>query len=249
MNLTYALQSLGLSEKQARIYLALLQYGEGTAYEAAKQSGIKKSTTYVLLEEMVEQRVVKKVLHPKSTRYAALDPVDIFVDARGKLERAETALPELRALSKTENKRVNAEYYEGPSGVREMYQKLSSEEKTKEQVAFYAHGRDTSPELMNYWIELNKEYLKHGIKRRGITTNDPSIKDYLESKIVPKEFMQLKALSPKIYDSNISIEIFGSYTRILSHKYLQGIVINNPDIASVLKQIFEIVWKYAPTKE
>jgi HTH-type transcriptional regulator, sugar sensing transcriptional regulator len=245
MDLTSALQDLGLTDKQSRIYLALLQYGEGTAYEAAKQSGIKKPTAYVLLEEMVERRIVKKVLHPKATRYAAIDPVEIFVIARSKFERAEAALPELRAMSKSKNQRVRAEYFEGLSGVREMYQNITADD-SKEQIAFYAHGRDTSPELMKYWLELNKEYAQQGIKRRGITTNDPSLKDYLNYKVTPKEFIEFKALSPKIYDSNISIEVFGAYTRILSHKYLQGIIIDNPDVASVMKQIFEIVWKYAP---
>ncbi|MEN9558604.1 MAG: hypothetical protein RL141_973 [Candidatus Parcubacteria bacterium] len=248
MSLTNALESLGLSDKQARLYLALLEHGEGTAYEAAKRSGIKKPTAYVLLEEMVERRVVKKILSAKAMHYAALDPVDIFVHARGKLDRAEAVLPELRALAKTENKKVHAEYYEGPAGVQEMYQRLFNDKTAKDGIAFYAHGRDTSSEIMNYWIEVNKEFMKRGIKRRAVTTDDPSIKDYLESKITPPEFMRLKALSPTIYDSNISIEVFGSHTHILSHKYLQGIVINNPDIADALKQIFEIVWKGAPGK-
>ena len=101
---------------------------------------------------------------------------------------------------------------------------------------------------MNYWKEVNKEFVKQGVRRRAITTNDPSIKDYLESKIAPEASLKLKVLSPQIYDSNISIEVFGSSTHILSHQYLQGIVIQNPDIAHVLKQIFEIVWKHAPTQ-
>ena len=156
MNLTNALESLGLSNKQARLYLSLLQHGEGTAYEAAKKSGIKKPTAYVLLEEMVERRVVRKILHAKSTHYAVVDPVEIFVQARSRLENAEAVLPELRALAKTERTRVHAEYYEGRSGVRQMYQRLFNDRNVKEGVAFYAHGRDIAPDIMDYWIEVNK---------------------------------------------------------------------------------------------
>lgn len=246
MDLSLALQDLGLSDKQARIYLALLQKGEGSAYEVATRSGLKKPTTYVLLQEMVERRLVKVVLNQKATHYVAVDPVELFVETRTKFQRAESALPELRALSNVEAKTVRAEYFEGLSGVRDMYSGALKDKNAKEQIGFYAHGRDTVPELMQYWSELNADLVKRSIHRRGITTKDATTKEYIEYTAVPKELLDLKALSPKLYDSNISIEVFGSSTYILSHQYLQGIVIQNPDIANVLKQIFELVWKYVP---
>jgi sugar-specific transcriptional regulator TrmB len=55
------LKELGLTEKQAKIYLALVEIGKGTAYAIAKQAKLKRPITYVILEELrlkVSQRIV-----------------------------------------------------------------------------------------------------------------------------------------------------------------------------------------------
>jgi len=247
MDLTNALMNLGLTSKEAAIYLALLKLGEGSAYEVSKTSGLKRPTAYVILDELVERRIIRKILHPKAVHYAANDPVELFVSTRHKVEQAEQALPELRALAQTEAKTVKAEYYEGISGIREMYEKLLRNGKTKDYIGFFAHERDTSQELTDYWTELNSEFVKRKISRRGITSKDPSIDQYITYQAVPKDLIQLKALPLKMYDSNISIEVYDQSTQILSHRHMQGIVIQNPDIANVVRQIFEIVWKTVPS--
>ena len=39
------------------------------------------------------------------------------------------------------------------------------------------------------------------------------------------------------------IEVYKNYTQIISHRYLQGLLIYNPDIAKAIKQIFNLVWE------
>lgn len=244
MNLQSTLNSFGLNEKEAAIYLALLQAGKQTAYGVALKSGIKKATTYVILQELIHRGIVRKVPRAKTTQYEPVDPVELFVRTREKFERAELALPELRALYNSDPTKVTASFYEGLDGIKEMGHKLIEHTKGQEHIAFYAHQRDTPKSLQDYWKELNQEYLKNNITRRAITTHDPSIKDYLANTLVPKEYLQLKPLSPKEYSSNISIEVYGEkWTQIISHRHLQGILIENPDIAQVMKQIFDLIWK------
>ena len=60
---------------------------------------------------------------------------------------------------------------------------------------------------------------------------------------MPKELFDMVGLPPSIYSSNISIEVYKDYTQIISHRYVQGILIRNPDIANVMRQIFEIARK------
>lgn len=243
MNLMSGLHYFGLTEKEAKIYLALLQAGEQTAYSIAIKSELKKPTTYVVLEELVRRGIVHKIPRAKSTRYEAVDPVELFVVARERAEHAEAILPELRALYRTDTTKVKASFYEGLNGIKEMGGKLVEHTKGREHIAFYAHQKDTPKVLQEYWKELNAEYAKNNITRRAITTHDPSINDYLTNKVVPKNSLQLKALSPKKYSSNISIEVYDKWTQIISHRYLQGILIENPDIAHVMKQIFELIWE------
>lgn len=244
MDLKRSLQYFGLTDKEAKIYLTLLQIGKQSAYSVAKNSGLKKPTAYVLLEGLASKSVVNKSPLAKAVQYEAVDPVELFVDMRQRMQYAETALPELRALHGNKSSKTKTVYYEGLSGLREMYKQTLGGNEGHEQIAFYAHQKDTPSELKEFWKELNREYVKRGIKRRGITTLDPSLKDYLAYKVAPKEFLRLKSLSPKEYSSNISIEVFGNNTQIVSHRYLQGVLIENPDVANVMRQIFEIVWAH-----
>ena len=55
MELKEALQTIGLNEKECAVYLALLQLGRASAYSVAQKSGLKKPTTYVILDELIEK--------------------------------------------------------------------------------------------------------------------------------------------------------------------------------------------------
>jgi hypothetical protein len=52
----------------------------------------------------------------------------------------------------------------------------------------------------------------------------------------------MKALAEKDYSSNISVEVYDNFVQIVSHRYMQGTLIENSDIADVMRQIFNLVW-------
>jgi HTH-type transcriptional regulator, sugar sensing transcriptional regulator len=245
MDLVNSLKNLGLNEKEAKIYLALLQMGESTAYTVAKHSGLKKPNTYVILENLIGRGIVHKVPRTNTKEFVAIAPDELIAVIKSKVESAEKdALPELKAISKGKEYKVNVSYYEGLDGVKEMYNKLIKEAKGREIKGFYAHQRDTVPELEKYfWEELNPRLAKNNIKRKAITTSDPSVEKYFTGEIMNKWNLKAKALDPKKYNSNISIEIYKNKTMILSQRYLQGVIIDNPDVANVMKQIFNLVWE------
>ena len=243
MDLIQSLKNIGLNEKQAQTYLSLLQLGKATAYEVAKHSQIKKSTTYVILDELVDKGFVAKLPRTKVLQYQALNPEDIFSSAQSRLQNAQEALPELKALARGKIRKVRVTYYEGLKGVKDVYAKQIKEMKGKEIVGFYAHEKDTAQELSVYWHEITAEYAKWKIKRKVITPYDKSVINFIANHPEIKKLTDTKMLPLDIYSSNISLEIYKNYTQIVSHRYLQAILIDNPDVANVLRQIFELVWE------
>ncbi len=244
MDLTASLQNLGLTEKEAKVYLALLQTGKSTAYSLALRSNLKKPTVYVILENLIIKGVVQKIPRTKKALYTAISPEELFDIAKNKMENAKNALPELQALSRGKEYKVRASYYEGLPAIREMYNRLIKLMKGKEYVGFFAHAADAPTELIKYFDELNENHGKNHIKRRGITVNDPkSMGKYLEDETARRNNIKLKALPMEFYNSNISIEIYDNYTQIFSHRHMQATVIDNPDVANVMRQIFELIWE------
>jgi predicted transcriptional regulator len=252
MELLESLINLGLNEKEARVYLALLPLEKATAYTVATRSGLKKPTAYVILDNLVSKGFALKIPQEDKHLFLAKSPRECLAMAREKLSTAEENLPELLAIQKKSDEKANVSYYEGLGGIKEMNRRLIKNMKNKPEekrnfVAFYAHQKDTPEFLQKYWLELNEELRENKITRKYITTKHPSIQKYLEKETIRRFHAEMKALPEKEYSSNISVEMYDNFVQIISHRYVQGILIENPDIAGVMKQVFNLVWKL--TKE
>ena len=248
MELIEGLLNLGLNEKEANVYLALLGLEKATAYTIGIRSKLKNATAYVVLDNLVSKGFALKIPQSDKHYFIAKSPRECLAIAQEKLSTAKEMLPELLAIQKKTDEKVSIAYFEGFEGIKKMYEKLiaNMQKRPLEErsfIAFYAHQKYTPDFLQKYWLQLNEEYAKNNIKRSAITTLHPSIKNYLVTETKKKFKMDLRALAEKDYSSNISIEVYNNFTQIISHRYLQGILIENPDIADVMQQIFKLVWK------
>ena len=87
------LASLGLSEYEAKTYIAMLEQGGSlTAYEAAKASGVPSSKIYGVMDKLVERGVVQQTAADGTNRYEPLDPSEFIANHRFKMESSLTRL-------------------------------------------------------------------------------------------------------------------------------------------------------------
>jgi len=248
-----AMINMGLTEKEAKAYLALLPLAKATAYTIATRSGLKKPTAHVILDNLVSKGFALKIPFKRIHYFIAKSPKECLTIAQEKISIAENMLPELMASQKKSDEKASVSYYEGLDGIKEMYGQLIKTMKNKPEnkrdfVAFFAHQKDTPEFLQRYWLKSNEELNNNKIKRRAVTTFDKSIQKYLEKETMKNFGLEMKALSEKDYSSNISIEIYENFTQIISHRHIQGILIENKDIANVMKQIFYLVWNLTKEK-
>src|SRR3990167_7744709 len=92
------LEQIGLSPKEAQVYLALLSLESSTAYEIAQHCEVKKPTVYVILEDLRQKGLVLKVPHAKKALFAARDISEYLHEQRRKLGAVESIVPQLQAL-------------------------------------------------------------------------------------------------------------------------------------------------------
>lgn len=249
MNLVESLKNLGLNEKEAKVYLALLQLGKSSAYSIASRSGLKKPTTYVILGQLVEKGFVYNVPRAKKQQFVAEDPEKCLAIAKEKLELTQKELPELLALKNKKEQKVNVAYFEGVDGIRESYKrffKIMKEKPIEERkfVGFYAKVDTLETEIQKFFDEWNEKISKFKINRKAIMTfNDLIAQKYLTKFALEKYMIETKALNEEKYSSYISIEAYDNYVHIMSQRNLQAVVIKDADIANVIRQIFEMVWE------
>ncbi len=68
------LKKLGLSEKEARLYLVALETGPTTIAKLAQKSGVKRGTIYEFLDEMIEKGLLEITITGKRKLYSGVEP-------------------------------------------------------------------------------------------------------------------------------------------------------------------------------
>jgi sugar-specific transcriptional regulator TrmB len=248
------IQKLGLKEKEAKVYITLLQLGKVTAYTVAKASGLIKPTAYAILDKLVKKEFALKIPYAKKNIFFAKTPDQCLQHVLDNLSDVKENLPELMALQKEVSDNVSILYFEGMQGIKEAHERLfnlmkKKDEKEREYVGFFAQPDDDSEELIKYLDEVNKMHQKLKIRRKAITVyNKQNVKKYLNQYFLEKHNVKIKALNEEKYSSNIEITAIFDSIQIFSHKYQQIVVLINPDVARTIRQIFDMVWDLVDDK-
>ena len=241
MEIREALEVIGLNDKESAVYTALLQLGRASAYSIAVKSGLKKPTTYVVLDELIDKGLVVRVPREKKQLYIARSPEEAFGVAQEKLDLAKKKLPELLALTKGQKTKVSTLYFEGVVGIKRLLEYRLKEFNGKELLAFWATDRNTPQELKDYFKnEYAEKYKRYRIPMRGIVPADERLQSYREADA--KYNRTMKIVPYEQYSSEVAIDTIGDIVRIQDYKNLQGIAIENADVAKTIREIFEIMW-------
>jgi sugar-specific transcriptional regulator TrmB len=241
MNISEALSVLGLNDKQIAVYTALLQLGKGSAYSIADKSGLKRPTTYVILSELIDKGLAERVPRARKKLYRPTSPEEAFGVAEERLSMAKEKLPELLAMTKGAETKVNVLYFEGLKGIKQVMEYKRDEDKGKEILGFYATSKDLPQELQDFFEEWNNKNVKRKITMRGIVPDHDSLTYYRESDA--RHGRSMKVVPHSEFSSEVAIDISDNIVRIHDYKNLQGIAIENGDVARTMREIFEMVWK------
>jgi sugar-specific transcriptional regulator TrmB len=241
-----SLSKLGLTDKEALTYISLLELGESSAYALSKKSGLKKPTTYVVLEELRKKELVIKKPHHKSTLYVAKDPDELLHIAESNLKNVQDILPRLRAINRTDTFNVQTVFFDGLKETGAALTYKLDEIKNEELVGFYAYAENDKKfkEIYPYLMNWTNKMLASNITMRGITPAHSSLEE--TRKINPKFSRTIKEVPFEDYSSEVSIDVFGSIVRIVDLVEHQAVIIENPRVAKTVKQIFEMTWKQLP---
>ncbi|OGZ96541.1 MAG: hypothetical protein A3I44_05345 [Candidatus Sungbacteria bacterium RIFCSPLOWO2_02_FULL_51_17] len=243
MKIEQILQGLGLNEKQARIYLALLQLGRASAYAIADHAGIKRPTTYVVLGELIEKGLAARVPRMRKQLFIAQSPEEYFGTIEDRLEIAKRALPELQALANKNEHKPKVMYFEGVRGIKDvsLYRLKKGE---KNIVGFYGGQVNLEQDLIDFFDDMSEKFWKGDFKTRGIAPYHKTLEEYRERD--PMHGRTMKVIPATDYSSRTWIHVGESYVTFSAPQDKQAVIIENKDIAKAMRQIFELVWKALP---
>lgn len=231
----------GLSDKEAKMYLALLELEVGTVNEAAKAAGVNRSSAYVVLESLKEKGLISVAGDKKIQHYIATSPEALLYSAESRAQAQESIknkiadiVPELKALHKDTKQKPKVYVFEGMNGLMASFQ---SSLKNKEKFMRSFSSAEKIPDAMAEYIRRRTQL---GIKMRGIYLDNKQSFNLI--KMLPKtdEFVVIPN-SKYTFDSNLAI-----YDDKIGYISPQNggysIIIENQDMADILKIIFDLAF-------
>jgi len=240
------LVNLGLSEKEAKVYLAALELGKSPVTPIAEKAGVNRATTYVVIESLMEKGLMTGLEEGKKQYFAAEVPDKLELLFRERemaitrqQEYLKKLLPQLRSLDNTGKDKPVVKYYSGRSGVIAMVESLLDDIKdTTVNMAFSVDAVENffTPEEASRW---RKKRLEKNIKTKVIYTmknGKLSKVDKSDDRKVPLDKFPVKS----------DIAIYGNKVRIASlGGRLMGIVIEDQEIADTLRALLDLAWEGA----
>lgn len=239
MEIQAVLEQSGLHEKQANVYLAVLELGTASVQAIARKAEMKRPTTYLILDEL-EQKGLVSLVPQKKALYTAESPEKLITDLARKEDILKRFLPELVALHNAKKEKPQVQLFQGKDGVRQVYEKIFR----SGEVWFFGSIRGVSgldPQGLKDFLKKTKE---SKTLVREILVDTPENHDYLalwhgaspthQARFIPKD------ITYPVSDS----ALFGDYTVFFSfHPQIFAVVIKSQEVIGTLKTFFELAWR------
>lgn len=238
---------LGLSHKEARVYLALIELGSASISLIAQRSRINRTTVYDVIVHLVEQGLATKAAGTKKQEYIAepIEKLPMLLEKRAEIlaqqaNEAKKLVEELRTLSKNTGGKPQIRYFDGAEGIKSLYEDSLL---SREHIRSFSSTESLESFDQHY---LHQYYRRRATKRipiQAIINDIPSAYIYKkedpelarEIRIVPKEKMDIK---PEIYMYENKVAIFS-----LKEKF--ALLIESEDISHAFKKLYDLAWEHA----
>jgi len=246
------LVSFGLDDKEAKLYLALLELGKATVLQLSRRSGVERSGIYYLLKGLRRRGLIRESYDSNNTLYLSPAPPEHLMQLeKNRLETLQSSLPELKALYSDNPSQPRVQIFEGPAGWERLYEDvietLKHLPKEKREVLQYGTIDEVLHVVPDAGVAFRKKRLKYQIYMRHITSESLTSRDMqLHDN---EELREIKIIKEKT-------EPFGSAMTIYANKVAQYsisgelfiLMIEHKDYANLQKTIFDLAWKQTEGK-
>lgn len=242
METLQVLEKVGLNEKEASVYLALLELGTASVLSIAVKAGLKRPTTYLILDDLVARGLVSLVPQSKKALYTAEAPERLISDIRKKEELLKRFLPNLEALHNAKKEKPNVQLFQGKEGVRQVYEKVFE----KGEVWFFGTIREVSrldPQGLKDFLKKTKE---SRVQVREIITDTLEDREYSTKWRGQSDTHHIRFIPTGMNYAVSDSAVFGDSVVFFSfHPQAFAVMITSREISGTLRTLFEMAWQSA----
>lgn len=254
-DLAARLVPLGLSDKEARVYVAALFLGPSPVQQIASQADVNRATAYVILDQLEKYGLVSESQEKNKTVYVAEPPEalgTLFTRQQHEIElrkqELERLLPDLEATAvgkKGESQGAPVvRFYKGQEGFVNINGQMLK--RTRPHTSLYSFAD------FDAVLDMDPEELERTAAQRLKKKIDTRVL-YSFSKELPSDPAALRETKRLPGKAKADIMLFEDKAVMQSYpddpRDTIGIIIESPEILGALRQLYELAWdNYQPKK-
>jgi len=234
----------GLTKEQATVYEALVKNGPSPARRITRKTPLSRPLVYKVLNELIEIGLVEKKEEKGAvTTFIPVHPLKLKDFVEKKIERANDAKNALEGVMEKLSSDFNlisgrpgVRFFDGLEGMKKIYDDILE---TGED--FYLirpkYDKEFEEKMLPVIQNFIDERLRRKIRVTSITPRDETSEQNAEQD--KKLLIDRTMVDLSLYDSPVEVNIYGDKIAILSYdKEFVGIIVESPQIARAMKQLF-----------
>jgi HTH-type transcriptional regulator, sugar sensing transcriptional regulator len=251
-DLVKELQGIGLSDKEAKVYLAGLELGPATAQQLAAKATVNRPSAYVAIESLIKRGLMSSFQKGKKRYFNASTGKQLLYGIEQekialtiKEKRAKGVVNGLRTFSKTLSQTVGpiVSIYEGYEGLRAVQEEILDTAAGIEilELTSLEYVREHLPQLEKMGTDIRQAIIsKHKIKALYSATKE-TLEEPMRHPHVEERHLNARdypvACDFIIFDETVLIPTYGNEIRIVH--------IQDPNIAATSRILFYSLWQQA----
>lgn len=238
-----SLSELGLNDKEARVYIAMLQLGESPIIPIAHLAGIKRTTVYNYLEDFLRLGLISLSTKNNRKHYIANSPTRLQELLEDRSRKLTAVLPNLFSLYQQDETKPSVQMFEGLEGIKTVLQlSLDNHEKRLDVIPVMDSGYNfVGSDYIESYIAKSKE-LSIAIRSirlskdlfEGYGYADLQTGDNRHIRIAPDWFVPQSYMH--IYDDKVA-----TFSQTKEVPY--AIVTTSPSFAQSMRLFYESIWE------
>ncbi|MBN2094224.1 MAG: BlaI/MecI/CopY family transcriptional regulator [Candidatus Zambryskibacteria bacterium] len=239
------LQNIGLTDKEATVYLSLVQVDNASVLDLSKKTKLKRPTVYVVLNSLAKKGLVSENTVGKKTHYQAEPPerLETFVE-RQKLvldensKRLKDIIPQIKGLERGSGERPIVKYYDGKEGIVSAVNGIFENDTETDEPIYLIYPRDLLDKL--FPPEERNQYKNKRLQRK---VKSKVLYSYENGEIPSDDMGERIKIDGKKYPITCDIAIYKDSVRIsVLNKRFSSIYIKSDDVAETLRSLFRLIF-------
>ena len=249
------LQSLGLEEIEASLYLYLLENGPRTYLELSRETNYDRSKIYRYVDKLEKKNFLEQSMNARGKKLQAANPGNIQLFLEKKEDRLQSQLKtlpgllkELSSLSSYAQREFEVKHYRGQEGLRQM---LWNHLQAKEEIVAFSYKNKNDVVGKPYAEKIRTEQVHRQITLYELE-NETDQGDYWYTDVKNwGQYYQSCHLSPKVLDIKQYTAIFNNTVSIINWLKNEevGLEIINAPFAEMQKKLFWKFWELNKKKK